>query len=109
MGMGEPFLPSVKPRVLAAASLLSCPYGGQIAAKAITISTVGIVPQIDEYTEEGYKYRLSISLGAATDAKRARLVPMAARWPVAEVMAAARRHAAGAARSCHACLRLHGR
>jgi 23S rRNA (adenine2503-C2)-methyltransferase len=93
MGMGEPLLPSVKPHVLAAASLLSCPYGGQIAAKAMTISTVGIVPQIDEYTDEGHKYRLSISLGAATDEKRAQLVPVASRWPAAEVMAAARRHA----------------
>jgi 23S rRNA (adenine2503-C2)-methyltransferase len=93
MGMGEPLLASVKPHVIAAASLLSCPYGGQIAAKAITISTVGIVPQIDEFTAEGHKYRLSISLGAATDEKRAHLVPLAARWSIAEVMAAARRHA----------------
>src|SRR5262249_45338892 len=93
MGMGEPLLASVKPHVIAAASLLSCPYGGQIAAKAITISTVGIVPQIDEYTAEAHKFRLSISLGAATDEKRAQLVPVAARWPIAEVMAAARRHA----------------
>src|SRR4051812_27446985 len=93
MGMGEPFLESVRPRVLNAASLLSCPYGGQVAAKNITISTVGIVPQIDAYTTEGHKYRLSISLGAATDEKRARLVPVASRWPIAEVMAAARRHA----------------
>ena len=51
MGMGEPFLESVRPRVLTAASLLSCPYGGQVAAKKITISTVGIVPQIDAYTD----------------------------------------------------------
>jgi 23S rRNA (adenine2503-C2)-methyltransferase len=93
MGMGEPLLPGVKPRVLAAGSLMSCPYGGQLAAKAITISTVGIAPQIDEYTTEGHKYRLSISLGAATDEKRERLVPVAASWPIAEVMAAARRHA----------------
>ena len=93
MGMGEPFLPIVKPRVLAAAALLSCPYGGSIGAKKITISTVGIVPSIDEYTAEGHKYRLSISLGAAIDAKRAKLVPVAARWSVAEVIAAARRHA----------------
>jgi 23S rRNA (adenine2503-C2)-methyltransferase len=54
---------------------------------------VGIVPQIDEFTNEGHKYRLSISLGAATDEKRAQLVPIAARWPIAEVVAAARRHA----------------
>ena len=91
MGMGEPFLNY--DRVIAAAELLRCPYGGRTAAGAITISTVGLVPEIDRYTTEGHKYRLSISLGAATDAKRARLVPVAARTPVAEVMAAARRHA----------------
>jgi len=91
MGMGEPFLNY--DRVIAAASLLSCSYGGQVAAANLTISTVGLVPQVDQYTDEGHKYRLSISLGAATDAKRAALVPVAARWSIAEVMAAARRHA----------------
>jgi 23S rRNA (adenine2503-C2)-methyltransferase len=91
MGMGEPFLNY--DRVLAAAELLRCPYGAAIGAPAITISTVGLVPEIDRYTAERRAFRLSISLGAATDAKRADLVPIAARTPVAEVMAAARRHA----------------
>jgi 23S rRNA (adenine2503-C2)-methyltransferase len=91
MGMGEPFLNY--DRVLAAAELLRCPYSGSLAGKAITISTVGLVPEIDRFTEEQRRFRLCISLGAATDAKRARLVPLAARTPVAEVMAAARRHA----------------
>lgn len=91
MGMGEPFLNYE--RVLAAAELLRCPFGGSIAAKSITISTVGLVPEIERYTREGHRYRLAISLGAATDTKRARLVPVAARTPVADVMAAARRYA----------------
>lgn len=91
MGMGEPFLNY--DRVITAAELLRCPHGGQVSAKAITISTVGLVPEIDRFTTEGHKFRLSISLGAATDEKRARLVPIAARTPVAELMAAARRHA----------------
>ena len=91
MGMGEPFLNY--DRVITAAELLRSSCGGQISAKGITISTVGIVPEIDRYTREGHKYRLSISLGAAIDEKRAGLVPVAARWKVAEVMAAARRHA----------------
>jgi 23S rRNA (adenine2503-C2)-methyltransferase len=91
MGMGEPFLNY--DRTLAAAELLRCPYGGALAGKAITISTVGLVPEIDRFTGEGRRFRLSISLGAATDEKRARLVPVAARTPVAEVMGAARRHA----------------
>ncbi len=50
MGMGEPFLNY--DRVLAAADLLRCPYGGAVAAQAITISTVGLVPEIDRYTGE---------------------------------------------------------
>jgi len=91
MGMGEPFLNA--PRVIAAAELFRCPFGGATSAKAITISTVGIVPEINRFTAEGHKFRLAISLGAATDEKRRRLVPVAARWPVAEVMAAARRYA----------------
>ncbi len=91
MGMGEPFLNY--DRVIAAAELLRCPYAGQTAGSAITISTVGLVPEIDRYTNERHPFRLSISLGAATDEKRARLVPVAARTRVADVMAAARRHA----------------
>ncbi len=91
MGMGEPFLNY--DRVLAAAELLRCSFGGSMAAKGITISTVGLVPEIDRFTAEGRRFRLSISLGAATDAQRAKLVPVASRTPIAEVMAAARRHA----------------
>lgn len=91
MGMGEPFLNY--DRVIAAAEILRCPYAGQTAAAGITISTVGLVPEIDRFTNEGHRFRLSISLGAATDEKRQRLVPVAARTNVAEVMAAARRHA----------------
>jgi 23S rRNA (adenine2503-C2)-methyltransferase len=91
MGMGEPFLNY--DRVLAAADLLRCPFGASIAAQAITISTVGLVPEIDRFTCEKRRFRLAISLGAATDLKRARLVPVAARTPVSIVMAAARRHA----------------
>ena len=91
MGMGEPFLNY--DRVLAAAELLRCPYGGAIGADKITISTVGLVREIDRFTAEGHRFRLSISLGAATDELRRELVPVAARTPVADVMAAARRHA----------------
>ncbi len=91
MGMGEPFLNY--DNVLTAAELLRCSSAGSVAAKAITISTVGLVPEIDRFTREGHRHRLAVSLGAATDAKRAELVPVASRWPVAEVVAAARRHA----------------
>jgi len=90
MGMGEPFLNY--DRTLAAAEVISAPCGAAISGKAITISTVGLVPEIDRFTRERRRFRLSISLGAATDEKRREVVPHAAQTPVAEVMAAARRH-----------------
>jgi len=90
MGMGEPFLNYE--RVMAAARLLSFPVEAAIGAQAITISTVGLVPQIDKITSEKSRFRLSVSLGAATDEKRGLLLPVAARTPVAEIMEAVRRH-----------------
>src|SRR5205085_9233991 len=60
MGMGEPFL-NYDP-VVQAARILSHPSGGCIDARAITISTAGIVPTIRRYTREGHKYRLAVSL-----------------------------------------------
>jgi 23S rRNA (adenine2503-C2)-methyltransferase len=90
MGMGEPFLNY--DRVLAAAEILSAPFGAAISGAAITISTVGLVPEIDRFTRERRRFRLSISLGAATDDKRRQVVPIAAQTPVQELMAAARRH-----------------
>lgn len=91
MGMGEPFLNY--DRVLAAAELLSYPIEAAISAKAITISTVGFVPQIKKFTSENHHFRLSISLGAATDEKRKILMPVAACTPIAEIMHAASQHA----------------
>ena len=90
MGMGEPFLNY--DRVLAAAEILSAPFGAAISGRAITISTVGLVPEIDRFTRERRRFRLSISLGAASDEKRRLVVPLAAQTPVRAVMAAARRH-----------------
>jgi 23S rRNA (adenine2503-C2)-methyltransferase len=91
MGMGEPFLNF--DNVLTAADWMRQPLENAISGKAITISTVGLVQEIERFTDLELPFRLSISLGAATDEKRARLVPVAARTPVATVMAAARRHA----------------
>ena len=91
MGMGEPFLNFAN--VIIAADWMRFPIKDAISGKAITISTVGLVQEIERYTDMNLPFRLSISLGAATDEKRAKLVPVAARTPVKRVMQAARRHA----------------
>jgi 23S rRNA (adenine2503-C2)-methyltransferase len=92
MGMGEPLLNY--DNVLRAARVLSDPAGPAIAAKAISISTAGVVPAIRRFTAEGHRYRLLVSLGAPTSAERRILMPIEDRWPLPELMDAVRAHAA---------------
>jgi 23S rRNA (adenine2503-C2)-methyltransferase len=87
-GQGEPL--HNYDNVIRAARILAHPCGGRIAAKAITISTVGLVPQIQRYTSERHPYRLIVSLTSAIDAPRKALVPLASRWSVRELADAVR-------------------
>jgi len=91
MGMGEPLLNL--DRVLAAVDALHDPARLGLGARHITVSTSGVVPGIRELTSRGPQFTLAISLHAARDALRDVLVPLNRRWPVAEVVAAAREHA----------------
>ena len=92
MGMGEPFLNYEN--VIRAARILSDPAGGAISAKAISISTAGVVPAIRRYTAEGHHFRLIVSLGAPTSLQRRSLMPIEGRWPLPELMDAVRGYAA---------------
>jgi 23S rRNA (adenine2503-C2)-methyltransferase len=91
-GQGEPL--ANYDEVMRAARVLKDPCGGQVTAAAITISTVGLVPQIRRYTAERQPYRLIVSLVSAIPEKRARLLPVAGRGPLADLAAALREHAA---------------
>jgi 23S rRNA (adenine2503-C2)-methyltransferase len=90
-GQGEPF--QNYDNVIRAASLLRHPCGARIRGDRITISTVGLVPQIERYTDEGHPYRLILSLTSAFSEKRARLMPITRRYGVPELARAMRRHA----------------
>ena len=90
MGMGEPLLNL--DRVLAAVEALNDPGRFGLGARHITVSTSGVVPGIRRLTALGPQFTLAISLHAARDALRDVLVPLNRRWPVAEVVAAARDH-----------------
>lgn len=90
-GQGEPF--QNYESVIRAAEILRHPSGARIRGDRITISTVGILPAIGRYTDEGHPYRLILSLTSAFSEKRARLVPVTRRYGVAELAAAMRRHA----------------
>ena len=91
MGQGEPF--HNYDAVIKAAQILSSPSGGRINSKNITISTVGLVPQIKRFTKEGHPYRLIISLTSAIQEKRAKLLPAASAWSVDELALAVRDYA----------------
>jgi len=88
MGMGEPL--HNYDNTLAAIDTLTDSKGFDMGARKITISTVGLVPAIRRFADEGRQVRLAISLHAATDADRNKLIPIGKRWPIAELMEAAR-------------------
>ncbi|MGQ9887841.1 MAG: 23S rRNA (adenine(2503)-C(2))-methyltransferase RlmN [Aggregatilineales bacterium] len=88
MGMGEPF--HNYDASLAAIRLLMDRL--TIGARHITVSTVGLVPQIHRFADEGLQVRLAISLHAATDERRAALLPVNRRWPLAELISACRHY-----------------
>ena len=96
MGMGEPLLNL--DRVLASIEALNDPRRFGLGARHITVSTSGVVPGIRRLTALGPQFTLAVSLHAARDPLRDVLVPLNRRWPVAEVVAAARDHAASTGR-----------
>jgi 23S rRNA (adenine2503-C2)-methyltransferase len=87
-GQGEPL--HNYGSVIRAAEILADPCGGRVAAKAITISTVGLVPAIHRYAAERHPYRLIVSLTSAIDERRRELLPSASAWPVSELAHAVR-------------------
>jgi 23S rRNA (adenine2503-C2)-methyltransferase len=89
MGMGEPLLNFDS--VVAAVRRIADPRLGGLGWRHITISTVGIVPGIDRLAKLDLNVHLAVSLHAPDDATRSRIVPVNRRYPVAEVLAAARR------------------
>lgn len=91
MGMGEPFLNY--DAVVRAAHVLSEPAGPAISAKAISISTAGVVPMIRRYTREGHRFRLIVSLTSPSSDERLALMPIERRWPLPELIDAIREHA----------------
>ncbi|HEY7010070.1 MAG TPA: 23S rRNA (adenine(2503)-C(2))-methyltransferase RlmN, partial [Jatrophihabitantaceae bacterium] len=94
MGMGEPLANYT--RLAAALHRLvdPAPAGLGLGQRAITVSTVGLVPGIDRLAAEGLNVTLAVSLHAPDDELRDTLVPVNTRWKVAEVLAAADAYAA---------------
>ena len=82
MGMGEPLL-NLK-NVVKALRLLHEEVG--LSYRHLTVSTVGLVPQIKELAKENLPIHLALSLHSPLDEVRDRLMPVNHKWPVAEVI-----------------------
>ncbi len=94
MGMGEPF--HNYDAVLEAIQRLMDDLG--IGARRITVSTVGLVPAIRRFASEGLQVGLAISLHAADDEERSRLMPVNRRYPIGELIDACRDYVAESGR-----------
>jgi len=86
MGMGEPFLNY--DASLDAARILNGDFGLNIGARKITLSTVGIVPAIRKFAKEPEQFKLAVSLNAADQETRERIMPIAKRYPLKELIPA---------------------
>jgi 23S rRNA (adenine2503-C2)-methyltransferase len=88
MGMGEPL--NNYDNLLEAIRIMSNPNGLKISAKKITVSTSGITPKIKKLADSGLKVRLALSLHAATQEKRLKIMPVAETFGLAKLMEAVR-------------------
>ena len=91
MGMGEP-LANYAVLVKAIRIFTDAKLGLGYSPRRITVSTVGLVPAIERLGREELKVNLAISLHAATDEVRGRLMPVNRSWGLTELMAAVKRY-----------------
>ncbi len=96
MGMGEP-LHNYR-GVMDAIRILNDRRGLNVGARRITVSTSGLVPPMRDLAGEGLALGLAVSLHATTDELRTRLMPVNRRWPLAEVLGAAKAYGAASGR-----------
>ena len=90
MGMGEPLANYEALR--RAMEALNSPEGFGLAARSMTISTAGLVPQIQLLSKENLQVGLTVSLHASNNALRDRLVPVNRGYPLEELIPACRQY-----------------
>lgn len=83
MGMGEPFLNTEN--VLKSVRMLNDPKMRNLGIRHMTISTSGVITGISDLAESGLGVRLAVSLHAADDDLRSRLMPVNQTYPLAEL------------------------
>jgi 23S rRNA (adenine2503-C2)-methyltransferase len=86
MGMGEPL--ANFENLMRALEIINAPWGLGIGARKITVSTVGLAPQIRHLAEHPLQIRLAVSLHGATDEVRAKIMPVSRKYSLDELLGA---------------------
>ena len=89
MGMGEPL--HNYDETMKAVRLLADEHGFALPARRMTLSTVGLPPALEKLASEPIMPNIALSLHAPTDRQREALVPIAKKYPIADVIAACQR------------------
>jgi 23S rRNA (adenine2503-C2)-methyltransferase len=89
MGMGEPL--HNYDETMKALRILADDHGLAVHPRRVTLSTVGLLPQLEQLAREPMMPNLAISLHAPTDAQRGELVPINRKYGVADIVAACKR------------------
>ena len=92
MGIGEPF--DNYDNIIKFIKIINDSYGLAIGARHITVSTCGLVPKIDEFSDLNLQVNLALSLHAATDEVRNKIMPVNKVYNVDTVIAAIKRYIA---------------
>ena len=90
MGIGEPF--DNYKNVMDFVRIINSPYGIEIGARHITISTSGLVPMIDKYGDEDLQTNLAISLHAPNNELRSQIMKVNKAYPIEELIDAIKRY-----------------
>ncbi len=89
MGMGEPL--NNFQNVVRALEIIRSPRGLQFSHRRVTLSTAGIIPEMEELCSRRHFVKLAISLNASTDRQRSQLMPINRKYPLKDLLAACRR------------------
>jgi 23S rRNA (adenine2503-C2)-methyltransferase len=90
MGMGEPF--HNYQNTMSAIDRLNDSGGFNLGARRFTLSTVGLIPSIRQFTSEKRQVNLAISLHTVDDALRSSMLPVNKRFPINELLEACREY-----------------
>lgn len=90
MGMGEPF--HNYDAVMKAMDIINDPDGMQFGERRITISTVGIIPRIEQFTNAHRQINLAVSLHAPSNTIRDQIIPANRKYPLDDLLLACKNY-----------------